>query len=88
MLPPLRSGYSLTRYGLPAFAQVPWPTRRRAAVVTTWSTHRSAEGRVEPAYGQPSRWKAMIQLVSQVRSPSMEKACSQRAEVSVISDQR
>jgi len=29
----------------------------------------------------------IIQLVSQVRSSSMEKACSQGAEIGVISDQ-
>ena len=35
-----------------------------------------------------ARVKCMIQLVSQVAPPSGEKACSQRAEVWVISDQR
>jgi hypothetical protein len=37
---------------------------------------------------QPARVKSMIQLVSQLRPSSAEKACSQRAPVGVIALQR
>ena len=41
--------------------------------------------RLRPA--QPVRVKSMIQLVSQVCSPSVENACSQRAVVALMPDQ-